>query len=103
MQPDVDVARWIHIDAVLCNISLLHLSQVPSAGILSNGTGYLFYKYYHYGPQRLQCSPLMVQNLIQGIEAKAAKKEAMDVLATMIQLFKDQISAFEDFKASQSP
>ncbi len=75
---------------------------MPSAGILSNGTNYLFYKYHHHGPPGLQCSPLMVLNLSKSIKAKVAQQEAMDILATMIQLFKDQISAFEGFNASQS-
>lgn len=91
----VSVEGGVYIDAAV------FLLQVPSAGILSNGTGYLFYRCYH-GPQRLQCSPLMMVNLSQSIQAKAAQKEARDVLATMIQLFKDQISAFKGFNANSS-
>lgn len=44
----------------------------------------------------------MMVNLSESIQAKAAQKEARDVLATMIQLFKDQISAFEGFNAKLS-
>lgn len=92
----VSVEGGVYIDAAV------FLLQVPSAGILSNGTGYLFYRCYHHGPQRLQCSPLMMVNLSESIQANAAQKEARDVLATMIQLFKDQISAFKGFNANLS-
>ena len=75
--------------------------QVPSAGILSNGTAYLFYKCYHDGQPNgrpvLTCSEFMTVDLHKGISADSAADNIMKVVKTMVQLFADQKKALSSF------
>ena len=75
--------------------------QVPSVGILSNGTGYLFYKCCHNGQQNgqpvLECSEFMHVNLLKGTRADAAVEEVKKVVQTMVKLFRDQKVALTRF------
>ena len=75
--------------------------QVPSAGILTNGTAYIFYKCHHDGQPSGQpvvtCSEFMTVDLHKGISAKSAEDTVMKVLRTMVQLFIDQQKALSSF------
>lgn len=75
--------------------------QVPSVGILSNGTGYLFYKCRHTGQQNgqpvLECSHFLHANLLEGTRADAAVEEVKKVVQTMVKLFRDQKVALTSF------
>ncbi|KAL0047698.1 hypothetical protein WJX82_009730 [Trebouxia sp. C0006] len=77
------------------------MPQVPSAGILSNGTAYLFYKCYHDGQPNgrpvLTCSEFMTVDLHKGISADSAADNIMKVVKTMVQLFADQKKALSSF------
>lgn len=77
--------------------------QVPSAGILSNGTAYIFYKCQHASQQDgqpfLACSEFMIVELHKGITAQLALQAVMKVLKTMVQLFVDQKEALRNFRA----
>ena len=75
--------------------------QVPSAGILTHGTAYIFYKCHHDGQPSGQavvtCSEFMTVDLHKGISAKSAEHTVMKVLRTMVQLFVDQQKALSSF------
>ncbi|KAL3163153.1 hypothetical protein ABBQ32_009563 [Trebouxia sp. C0010 RCD-2024] len=77
------------------------MTQVPSAGILTNGTAYLFYKCYHGGQPKgqpvLTCSEFMPVDLHKGISADSAADNVMKVVKTMVQLFVDQKKALSSF------
>ncbi len=80
----------------------LYWLQVPSAGILTNRTAYLFYKCHHDGQPGLACSEFMSVELQKGIRAKVALDTVMKVLKTMVQFFVDQKEALESFWAKQA-
>ena len=75
--------------------------QVPSAGILTDGTAYIFYKCHYDGQPTGQpfvtCSEFMTVELHKGISARSAKDTVMKVLRTMVQLFVDQKKALSSF------
>ena len=75
--------------------------QVPSAGILTNGTAYIFYKCYHDGQPNgqpvLTCSEFMSVDLHKGISAGSAADTVLKVVRTMVQLFVDQKKALSSF------
>ena len=75
--------------------------QVPSAGILTNGTAYLFYKCYHGGQPKgqpvLTCSEFMPVDLHKGINAESAADNVMKEVKTVVQLFVDQKKALSSF------
>ncbi|KAL3140352.1 hypothetical protein ABBQ38_004616 [Trebouxia sp. C0009 RCD-2024] len=77
------------------------MTQVPSAGILTNGTAYLFYRCYHGGQPKgqpvLTCSEFMPVDLHKGISAESAADSVMKVVKTMVQLFVDQKKALSSF------
>ncbi|KAA6426042.1 MAG: hypothetical protein FRX49_03894 [Trebouxia sp. A1-2] len=77
------------------------MTQVPSAGILTNGTAYLFYRCYQDGQPNgqpvLTCSEFMSVDLHKGISAKSAADNVMKVVKTMVQLFVDQKKALSSF------
>lgn len=76
--------------------------QVPSAGIFTNETGYLFYK-CQYDPQpALVCSKFMGVELQEGICAHQSREAVMNVLQTMVQLFLDQQEALRNFWAQEA-
>ena len=75
--------------------------QVPSAGILSNGTAYIFYKCDHWGLPKLVCSELMLVNLQKGMAPEEAIKACKNVLGTMIHMFKAQKDAIANFEATR--
>lgn len=82
--------------------SLGFLAQVPSVGVLTNGTSYLFYKCHHDSQPRLLCSEFMGVELHKGIEAKRASKAVLNILRTMLQVFLDQKRAIENFWKKQT-
>ena len=75
--------------------------QVPSAGILTNGTAYLFYKCHHdhqpNGQPILACFEFMSVDLHNGIRAESAVDTVMKVVRSMLQLFTDQKKALSSF------
>ena len=71
--------------------------QVPSAGILTNGTAYIFYKCHHDGQPVVTCSEFMPVKLHKGISARSAEDAVMKVVRTMVQLFVDQQKALSSF------
>lgn len=75
--------------------------QVPSAGILTNGTACIFYKCHHDGQPNGQpvvtCSEFMTVDLHKGISARSAEDTVMKVVRTMVQLFIDQQKALSSF------
>lgn len=75
--------------------------QVPSAGILTNGTAYIFYKCHHDGQKNGQpvvtCSEFMTVDLKKGLSARSAEEAVMKVVRTMVQLFIDQQKALSSF------
>lgn len=75
----------------------LHSVQVPSVGILTNGTSYLFYTCHHDAQPRLVCSEVMEVELYEGIEAQKALRMVLHTLRTMLQMFLDQKRAIEGF------
>ena len=76
--------------------------QVPSAGTLTNGTTYIFYKCHHDGQPVVTRSELLTVNLHKGISARAAEDTVMKVVKTMVQLFVDQQKALSIFWSSKS-
>ena len=75
--------------------------QVPSAGILSNGTAYIFYKCDYQGLPKLVCSDLMVVELQKGMAPEEAINVCKTVLGTMIHMFKAQNDAIANFEATR--
>ena len=79
--------------------------QVPSAGILTNGEAYLFYKCHHDGQPNgqsvLTCSEPLFVNLHKGIRADVAVDTVVKVVRTMVQLFVDQKKALSSFWAQK--
>ena len=80
--------------------------QVPSAGILTNGTAYIFYKCHHDGQPNGQpvvtCSDFLTVDLRKGISARSAEDTVMEVVGTMVQLFVDQQKALSSFWSSEA-
>ncbi len=59
--------------------------QVPSAGILTNGTAYIFYKCHQpNGQPVVTCSEYLTVNLCKGISANSAEDTVMKVVRTII-------------------
>ena len=92
------------VQSIMSNCSALNMQcymQVPSVGILSNGTGYMFYKCHCNGQQSrgqvLECSRLEPVDLRHGMSAAKALKVVGTVLRTMVQLFVDQKNALDSF------
>ena len=82
--------------------SFLGIVQVPSAGILTNGTSYLFYKCSYDGQPELVCSGLMKVALHMGISSPTALDAVNTVLRTMLQLFIEQKTAVQAFNAKEA-
>ena len=80
--------------------------QVPSAGILTNGTAYIFYKCHHDGQPNdrsvVTCSDFLTVDLRKGISARSAEDTVMEVLRTMVQLFVDQQKVLSSFWSSKA-
>ncbi len=75
--------------------------QVPSAGILSDGTAYYFFKCDHQGLPKLVWSELMVIKLQKGMAPEEAINVCKTVLGTMIHMFKAQKDAIANFEATR--
>lgn len=82
------------------------MTQVPSAGILTNGTAYIFYKCHHDGQPNGQpvvtCSEFLTVDLHKGVSARSAEATVMKVVRTMVQLFIDQQKALSSFWSSKA-
>lgn len=74
--------------------------QVPSFGILSNGTRYIFYK---YTPERR----LLVQHAVraqlkQCIKADEASTQVLPVISRLVHIIQQQMQCMESFKRGRT-
>ena len=69
--------------------------QVPSAGKLTNGEAYIFYK-RHDGQPDVTCPEFMTVDLHMGISARSAEDAVMKVVRTMVQLVANQQKALSN-------
>jgi hypothetical protein len=67
----------------------LPLLQVPSFGILTTGTVYIFYKYMPDIKRFIKCSTMTLP-LKHGIKADVAAKEALPVVRRLVHIINEQ-------------
>lgn len=73
--------------------------QVPSFGILSNGTTYNFYKYIAKDRHLVQFTERA--NLDKGITADAASEAVLPILRRLVNVIKDQMDGMRSFKRAK--
>ena len=73
--------------------------QVPSFGILSNGTRYIFYK---YTPEdRLLKQYAVRANLKQRMTADEASTEVLPIIRHLVHIIQQQMQGMETFKRAR--
>jgi hypothetical protein len=74
-------------------------TQVPSFGILSNGTTYIFYKYTPEDKRLKQFTERT--NLDKAIKAQAASQAVLPIIRRLVHVIKEQMESMKSFKKTK--
>lgn len=87
--PFIDGVTPILTPQMYDHVHVVPVLQVPSFGILTSGTRYIFYKYVADDKRLIKCTPLHL-HLQRGTTAKDAADQALPVLKHLVYIINKQ-------------